>query len=132
MEWEKVPGMTQKEFFESIEADHAEALSISRKKNHDYSGESDPFHNFKVAAFILKDVDLSNVDKVELGLFYRECDKLARWGQSLAKTMRVADESVDDTLMDGSNYLNITRAWRKNLRKIKDILAVDKSLPHEA
>lgn len=75
------------------------ALRLMKDKNHDYASEDDPYRNFRTFG--------------ELGILVRLSDKLARlrsWTEN--KTLKVADESVRDTVLDAINYLILFEGYR--------------------
>lgn len=98
--------MTTKEFLKSIERTFAVGLDICTKKNADYAGEDDPFKNFKSAEVV--GVPL------ERAILVRVLDKLSRVSNLLDKEAAVADESIEDTLIDMINYLAILKAHRES------------------
>jgi hypothetical protein len=76
-------------------------LETLRKKNADYSGDSDSMKNFKVSAEIV------NI-KMSQGILTRLTDKVSRIGNLLSKDSReVNDETVLDTIEDLINYAAI-------------------------
>lgn len=92
-------------YFDTLEDFYKRGLALMRKKNADYAGDEDPFKNFRNAQLI----GLT----VEQAILVRILDKLARIGNLLDKEAQVADETLEDTLMDCANYLNILAAYRK-------------------
>ncbi len=79
---------------------------IIRRKNSDYATGEDPFNNFRMVEMI----GLS----VEQGIMTRILDKFARLSNLTAsgEEPAVADETVDDTILDLINYLAILHAYR--------------------
>lgn len=77
-----------------------DALEIIRKKRSDYSGDSDPFGNFRSST-------LWGISPWR-GAALRLMDKLARLKNLMSgKQAQVTDESIRDTVIDGINYLAI-------------------------
>ena len=76
-------------------------IEITQKKNSDYTGGSaDPFANFAQIGSL---VQVPSV--VEIGFLTRMSDKISRIGSFVTKgKLMVADESVEDTLLDLANY----------------------------
>lgn len=103
--------MNQSEFFQSIEETFSTCLETAKKKNQDYAGDKDPFANFSR-------VETFGICTVEQGVLVRITDKLARVSNLICsgKNPAVADESVDDTLLDAINYLAILKAYRDSKR----------------
>lgn len=80
-------------------------LALMEKKNRDYGGNTDPFKNFRTRG--------------ELGILIRLEDKLARL-DSFIQTgqLHVKDESVEDTIIDGINYLVLLHAYIKEQKLV--------------
>jgi hypothetical protein len=85
-------------YFEFAEKTCKEMIEMSRKKNADYAGSSDPFANFTQN-------DNCGGASVEQGFLVRMNDKMARIS-NFTKTgsLQVKDEAVEDTLKDLANY----------------------------
>jgi hypothetical protein len=90
--------MTKQEYFEFAEDFFNQCIEISRKKNSDYTGNSDdPFSNFKA-------VETLGIS-AEAGFLTRMMDKLKRIASFTTQgQLLVKDESVTDTLRDLANY----------------------------
>jgi hypothetical protein len=84
-------------------------IATARKKNADYANSDDPFANFKLC----ERLGVS----IERGMLVRMSDKLMRAANLLDRDPAVADESIDDTLGDLSNYARILRVWLRWKRK---------------
>lgn len=97
--------MTHAEFIESLEIIFKEAVDIARKKNTDYSKDSDPFLNFRFSPYVGV--------PVERGILVRICDKLSRISNLLDQEAQVKDESIEDTLKDLINYSAILLTYIK-------------------
>jgi len=84
-------------------------FAIMKKKNADYAGDLDPFHNFKNSRVV-------GVSP-QKGILVRLMDKMSRIGVlTEGKGPAVKEESIDDTIDDAINYLVILKSVRK--RKI--------------
>ena len=83
-----------------LEAFYAQAIRISRAKNHDYAGDGDPLANFRL-------VEQLGVTDTPRGVFIRLLDKVARVARLLDNDPAVASESLHDTCRDGANYFAI-------------------------
>lgn len=92
-------------FIESIEKTYADGVAIVRKKNADYATESDPFRNFRSAGVVGVPVDRA--------ILVRTLDKMSRISNLLDKPPAVADEAIEDTILDAINYLAILKAYRE-------------------
>jgi hypothetical protein len=67
------------------------------RKNADYAGANDAFKNFKMCEAL-------GVCSVEEGIVVRMSDKLTRISNLLNSEAKVADEKIQDTLLDLANY----------------------------
>jgi len=90
---------------DSMERTFKVALELATKKNRDYAGIGDPFHNFKNAEVVGV--------PVERGIMVRMMDKMARISQLLDNEAEVKDESIYDTITDLINYAAILKAYRE-------------------
>jgi len=110
--------MTRQEFMEYHAACLEKMAAICRAKNADYSHSDtvdDPFLNFtRVESF--------GVCKTEVGFMTRMLDKLSRINSFVQRgDLKVADESVEDTLFDLANYSILMAGY---LKAKKEKLAV--------
>lgn len=87
---------------ESVKESMDRAYEILCAKNKDYSEDSDPFKNFKAAEL----VGLT----VEQALLLQMTNKLSRVG-NLLMGKEIKHESIQDTLIDLSNYAYILKAY---------------------
>ena len=87
----------------NIRSTFEHVLATIEKKNHDYSGDGDPFANAKSALIIGVGV--------ERGLLVRILDKLMRVSNLLDHDPRVTEESMRDTLSDAIGYLALLKAY---------------------
>jgi len=90
-------------------------ITITRKKNADYSGasEDDPFANFSI-------VESNNICSVETGMMVRMSDKMSRISTFVKKgILQVEDESVEDTLKDLANYALLMACYIKQKKNQK-------------
>lgn len=101
--------MNQLEFFKHIDQSFTDGLELIRRKNTDYSGIADPFKNFRSAEVIDVGVDRA--------ILVRILDKIARINNLLDSEAQVADESIDDTLLDLINYSAILKAYVYSIRE---------------
>jgi len=85
---------------------------ITAKKNADYtSGSNDPFSNFSR-------VEAVGITETERGFLTRMFDKFARIITFVNKgVLQVADESVEDTLLDLANYCILMAGYIKSKRE---------------
>ena len=100
--------MVNKDFIKQLQQNFDTGLELIRSKNLDYGSEVDPFKNFRMAQL----VGVS----VERAILVRVSDKLARISNLLDKEAAVKDETIDDTLIDSINYLNILLVYLQSKR----------------
>lgn len=91
--------MNSKEFIQFHKETVTRMNEIVTSKNHDYTGDNgDAFANFKV-------VEEMGICSTEQGFLTRMMDKMMRVNTFVQKgTLKVADEKVEDTLLDLANY----------------------------
>ncbi len=93
--------MTGAEFIEFHKAATAKMHEICKAKNADYAGSkggADAFANFRM-------VEHFGIASVEQGMLTRMSDKFSRLASFVEQgTLKVKDESVEDTLLDFANY----------------------------
>lgn len=105
--------MTKKEYMDYHRTCCDKMVDITAKKNSDYCAGDDPFGNFRQIGHM---VALPNV--VEIGFLTRISDKLSRIGSFITNgSLLVKDESVEDTLIDGANYLILLSGYLKEKRE---------------
>ena len=94
-------GMTREGLLALHEDLCGRARELMAAKNHDYAGQdeaADPFRNFRLCEAL-------GLCTAEAGLLVRLSDKLSRLATFAAcGRLVVADESVEDTLIDVINY----------------------------
>lgn len=100
--------MTKEEYFKYSEKFFNECMDISRKKNADYTGDSEnPFSNFTAS----ETLGIST----EQGFLVRMMDKMKRISSFAENgTLEVKDESVLDTLQDLANYSCLLSGYIKS------------------
>ena len=107
--------MNRDQYFEFHKALCQEALELSMRKNHDYSGGEDgrnPFQNFMFVEALAMGVS------TEQGFMVRMADKMKRLsGFCKTGTFQVSDESFDDTIKDAINYLALLAAYVKSKKQ---------------
>jgi hypothetical protein len=85
-------------------------VEISRRKNADYAGSSDPFKNFRACENL-------GITSAEKGILVRMTDKLQRISNLLETDAQVKDESIIDTLQDLANYSMILAVYIESKKK---------------
>lgn len=81
-----------------------DCLNLVQAKNHDYSQDSDCFHNFRLAEFL-------GVAPTEAAILTRLLDKVSRVARFDKGSYKVQDEKLRDTIMDLINYAAILYAF---------------------
>ena len=91
--------MNTVQFVSNLKRLQKKGLNLIKSKNNDYSGVHDaPFRNFDLSA------DIAGISP-EQGLLVRMGDKMTRAGNIISgKEQQIADEKIEDTLLDLSNY----------------------------
>lgn len=91
--------MTREEFLKFQEETFSKIIEITKKKNADYAGKGeDAFSNFTR-------IETLGITSTEVGFMTRMFDKYSRLVSFLQNgRLEVADESVEDTLLDLANY----------------------------
>lgn len=95
--------INQKQFITRLGALYENNVAISKRKNADYAGTTDPFKNFKAC-------ELYGIS-AEKGILVRMSDKMTRISNLLERPAQVVDESILDTLSDLANYAMILRIY---------------------
>lgn len=100
--------MQREELFKFIELKQKEGLEIIKKKNSDYGANDDVFANFRMFG--------------EIGFAVRLSDKLSRMKTLIQRgSAEVKEESLEDTIIDASNYCLLLLAYREELRNSKQL-----------
>ena len=105
--------MTIDKFFEHYEILTKRKEYILKSKNHDYAKSTDMFSNFRKVA------DISNQSISKVFMVFMAV-KIARLGE-LTTEKTPNNESVEDTLLDLSNYADLFNIFLKENIKDKDI-----------
>lgn len=108
--------MTKKEYMEFHKAMCDKMVEITKAKNADYTGAGDdPFANFTR-------VEQLGICSTEQGFMTRINDKFSRMISFVQKgVFQVKDESIEDTLLDLSNYCILMAGYiRSKKQKAQD------------
>lgn len=101
--------MTRKEYLQYFETTVQEMYELTKRKNHDYSNDSNPFANFTR-------VEAMDICTTEVGFLTRMMDKMSRISTFVKKgELKVKDESVKDTLKDLATYSILFMAYLDSL-----------------
>ena len=101
--------MNREEYFNFHKNFCAEALNLSMKKNHDYSGGADGSHPFQNFMFVEQ---MGMEVSTEQGFMVRLADKIKRMaGFCKSGEFKVSDESFRDTALDVVNYVCLLAAY---------------------
>ncbi len=93
-------------------------IEIMEAKSKDYAKNNDPFANFRAC-------EMFGVP-LERGILVRIIDKISRINNLFDKEADVKDESIDDTIRDAINYLNIISIYLKEKKNGKINTSSDK------
>lgn len=101
--------MNKEEYLAEFEALTIKMLEITKAKNSDYTGDdSSPFKNFTM-------VEIMGFASTEQGFLTRIIDKVMRVSSFVKKgILEVADEKVEDTLLDCANYCLLMICYLKS------------------
>ena len=102
--------MTIGELLNEWEALQAGKKEILSSKNNDYASSQDAFSNFKF-------ISLVSGIPVEKTFLQFIAVKLARLMELMNKDKEVKNESIDDTLIDMANYVELLYLYRKDYAK---------------
>jgi len=108
--------MNQNQYLEKFAALQRKKLLITKAKNSDYAHAEDAFANFT----LIEKLTNGKISTGE-GMLIRLTDKLQRVANLLYKPASVADEKLEVTLLDLSNYadiMNIYFSTGKDARKV--------------
>lgn len=89
-------------------ANFIKCIEIMESKAKDYAKNDDPFLNFRACE--------SFGVPLERGILVRIIDKISRINNLFDKEADVKDESIDDTIRDAINYLNIIHIYLEEKR----------------
>lgn len=98
--------MNQIEFTEAVQEVFKRASLLLQKKNSDYSGQDDPFKNFRLC-------EAMGLVSIERGLLVRMLDKMSRISTLIKNNSHQVQESIEDTLIDLINYSAILITYLK-------------------
>jgi hypothetical protein len=97
---------TPSEYMERFRKNIEAMYEITARKNHDYSWTEFAFRNFET----VEDLWICSVEE---WILVRMVDKMTRISNLIDKTWQVADEKVEDTLLDLANYALILKIYRE-------------------
>lgn len=89
--------MTQEQYLKEFKELLLQMYELTRVKNSDYAGSDNAFQNFELIAHL-------GAATVEQGFVVRMSDKLQRIANLISRENMVADEKIEDTLLDLSVY----------------------------
>lgn len=105
--------MKSEDLLKEFKAITERMVEVAEKKNHDYSGtQKNAFGNFKR-------VETLGICSTEQGFLARMTDKLCRVSTLIRKDAKVADESLQDTLLDLANYSILMSIYISQKKKDK-------------
>ena len=107
--------MTQQEYLAEFTKITNAMCDLTAKKNADYADSQDAFANFRLCEEL-------GVCTTEAGILTRMTDKLQRVANLLKRDGQVADEKIEDTLLDNAVYsiiLTIYLRYEKQQRTVE-------------
>lgn len=104
--------MKQEEYLKQFKAATDNMFAITSKKNQDYAESADAFKNFRQC-------ELLGICRGDKGILVRMSDKMTRIANLLDHEAHVADEKIEDTLMDLAVYSIILSIYLKEQIKMK-------------
>ncbi len=107
--------MNTEKYLETFKELTDKMYTITKAKNNDYTGSSlEPFKNFTM-------VETIGFASTEQGFLTRITDKVMRVATFVkAGILQVADESVEDTLLDCANYCLLMICYLRSKRENKN------------
>ena len=96
---------------ENYEKYQKSMYDILKRKNSDYSGDSNTYHNFMHCEEL-------GLCSTEAGIMVRMSDKMARVATLLKQNAKVSDENIKDTLLDLANYAMILASYIEDKKKL--------------
>lgn len=104
--------MNREQYLQTFEELTTQMLEITKKKNSDYTGDdSSPFKNFTM-------VETMGFASTEQGFLTRITDKVMRVSSFVKHgILQVADEKVEDTLLDCANYCLLMICYLRSKRE---------------
>lgn len=106
--------MKQSVYLEEFKNTIAQMLDITTKKGKDYADAEDTFRNFRQC-------EILGLCKAEKGILVRMSDKMTRIANLLDHDANVADEKIEDTLIDLAVYSIILKCYLKEQRELKKV-----------
>ena len=103
--------MNREKMIKELEVLYKSKLELIKKKNTDYARKNDCFSNFEISAI----VSGMSVERVFLSIIGI---KLARALELIMNCGIAENESLEDTLIDLSNYVDLLLLWIKNGNEI--------------
>ena len=104
--------MNKQQFLKEFKNITENMYTVVEQKNHDYNASDDnPFTNFTM-------VEVAGVASTEQGFYTRMTDKLMRFASFIRTgTLKVADEKIEDTLLDLANYAVLCVCYLRSKRQ---------------
>lgn|GEM_PF-1118527 len=103
--------MNREKMIKELEVLYKSKLELIKKKNTDYARKNDCFSNFEISAI----VSGMSVERVFLSIIGI---KLARALELIMNCGIAENESLEDTLIDLGNYVDLLLLWIKNGNEI--------------
>lgn len=110
----QVSKVSQEEYLAEFKLITDEMYETTKRKNSDYTGDAgDAFKNFTAVSEMT-----GNAVTTEQGFFTRMTDKMMRFaGFIRTGTLKVADEKIEDTILDLAVYCILFVCYRRSVRR---------------
>lgn len=108
--------MSPEEQIEIYETIDSKIIDITSTKAHDYASNIDVLSNFKNVSAAAKSLGIDTGDPTQYALFMVVL-KIARLTNLLNSQKEPNNESIDDSFMDGINYMKLAYCCYKDKEK---------------
>lgn len=114
--------MNREQYLQTFEELTTKMLEITKAKNSDYCGDdSSPFKNFTM-------VETIGFASTEQGFMTRMTDKIMRVSTFVRHgILKVADEKVEDSLLDLANYCLLMICYLRSKKSISERIVTSKN-----
>ncbi len=107
--------MNAKEYMDRVEKRYLQRIELCQKKSCDYANE-DVLSNFKRVGAIEEILRIKELPAPLTYGFHFIILKLDRWINLLLKDTEPKNETLDDTIQDLENYIDLTEATYSDLK----------------
>lgn len=108
--------MNAQTYLERVEARFNSRIEVSKKKSQDYA-TADVLSNFKRVGSVVEIMRINELPGPLCFCFTMVILKLDRWINLLLSKKAPNNESIDDTIIDLCNYVDLTEAVSQEVKK---------------